>query len=176
MTGFGFASTTDDVLDGVDLTGRTVVVTGTSAGLGVETARALVAHGATVVGIVRDVAKARRNLDEAGAGATGVELHEADLASLSSIRAFTDAFLAAGPGRIDVLIANAGLMACPQGATADGFELQFGDRRRRRVAGGDALRPRPRHGDRALGPVGGDGGRDLRPLMRREARRQTGLV
>ena len=124
MTRFGFASTTDDVLDGVDLAGRTVVVTGTSAGLGVETARALAAHGATVVGVVRDVAKARRNLDEAGAA--GVELHEADLASLASIRAFTDAFLATGPERIDVLIANAGLMACPQGTTADGFELQFG--------------------------------------------------
>jgi NAD(P)-dependent dehydrogenase (short-subunit alcohol dehydrogenase family) len=124
MTRFGFSSTTDDVLDGVDLTGRTVVVTGTSAGLGVETARALAAHGATVVGVVRDVAKARRNLDGAGAG--GVELYEADLASLASVRAFTDAFLAGGPERIDVLIANAGLMACPQGTTADGFELQFG--------------------------------------------------
>jgi NAD(P)-dependent dehydrogenase (short-subunit alcohol dehydrogenase family) len=124
MTRFGFTSTTDDVLDGVDLTGRTVVVTGTSAGLGVETARALAAHGATVVGVVRDVAKARRNLDEAGAGE--VELYEADLASLASIRAFTDAFLASGPQRIDVLIANAGLMACPQGTTTDGFELQFG--------------------------------------------------
>jgi len=124
MTTFGFDTTTDDVLDGRDLTDVNVVITGTSAGLGVETARALAAHGATVVGIVRDVGKARSNLDEAGA--TGVDLYQADLASLSSIRAFTDTFLADGHDRIDVLIANAGIMACPHGTTADGFELQFG--------------------------------------------------
>ena len=64
MTTFGFESTTDDVLDGRDLTDVNVVVTGTSAGLGVETARALAAHGATVVGVVRDLDKAKRNLDE----------------------------------------------------------------------------------------------------------------
>ena len=124
MTTFGFDTTTDDVLDGRDLTDVNVVITGTSAGLGVETARALAAHGATVVGIVRDVGKARSNLDEAGA--TGVDLYQADLASLSSIRAFTDTFLADGHDRIDVLIANAGIMACPHGTTAAGFELQFG--------------------------------------------------
>jgi NAD(P)-dependent dehydrogenase (short-subunit alcohol dehydrogenase family) len=124
MASFGAASTTDDVLDGVDLTGVQVLVTGTSAGLGVETARALAAHGATVTGVVRDVDKARHNLQEAGAGA--IELHQADLASLDSIRACTDAFLADGHARIDVLIANAGIMACPQGTTTDGFELQFG--------------------------------------------------
>ena len=64
------------------------------------------------------------HLDEAGAA--GVDLYEADLASLASIRAFTDRFLADGHDRIDVLIANAGIMACPQGTTVDGFELQFG--------------------------------------------------
>lgn len=124
MTAFGFASTTDDVLEGQDLTGVKVVITGTSAGLGVETARALAAHGATVVGVVRDVDKARRNLD--AAGAAGVDLYEADLASLASVRAFTDRFRADGHDRIDVLIGNAGIMACPQGVTADGFELQLG--------------------------------------------------
>jgi NAD(P)-dependent dehydrogenase (short-subunit alcohol dehydrogenase family) len=124
MSSFGFESTTDDVLDGVDLTGVNVVITGTSAGLGVETARAVAAHGATVVGVVRDVDKARRNLAEAGA--EGIDLYEADLASLASIRAFTDKFFADGHDRIDVLIANAGIMACPYGTTADGFELQFG--------------------------------------------------
>ena len=56
---FGFESTTDEVLDGIDLSGRRVLVTGVSAGLGVETARALVAHGATVVGTARDLTKAR---------------------------------------------------------------------------------------------------------------------
>jgi NAD(P)-dependent dehydrogenase (short-subunit alcohol dehydrogenase family) len=124
MTTFGFDSTTDDVLAGVDLTGVNVLITGTSAGLGVETARAVAGHGANVVGVVRDRDKAQRNL--AAAGATGVDLYEADLASLASIRAFTDTFIADGHDRIDVLIANAGIMACPQGTTADGFELQFG--------------------------------------------------
>jgi NAD(P)-dependent dehydrogenase (short-subunit alcohol dehydrogenase family) len=124
MSSFGHDSTTDEVLDGVDLTDVNVVVTGTSVGLGLETARAVAAHGATVVGIVRDVETGRRNLDDVGA--TGVDLYEADLASLASIREFTERFLADGHDRIDVLIANAGIMACPQGRTVDGFELQFG--------------------------------------------------
>ncbi len=123
MNAFDQDSTTDDVLDGVDLTGLNVVVTGASAGLGVETARAAAAHGATVIGIVRDLDKARRNLDSVGA--TSVDLYQADLASLDSIRRFSDAFLAADQYRIDVLIANAGIMACPEGRTEDGYELQF---------------------------------------------------
>ena len=124
MTAFGAETTADEVLDGVDLSGTTVLITGTSSGLGVETARVLDAHGARVIGVVRDVEKGRGRLDDVGA--TGVELHQADLASLASVRAFTDAFVAGGGERIDVLIANAGIMACPQGRTADGFELQFG--------------------------------------------------
>src|SRR5262249_12934661 len=85
---------------------------------------AVSARGATVVGVVRDVEKGRRNLDDAGA--KDVDLYQADLASLASIRAFTDTFFADGHDRIDVLIANAGIMGCPQGTTEDGFELQFG--------------------------------------------------
>src|SRR5271154_5767336 len=88
---FGATSTTDEVLAGVDLTGKRILVTGVSAGLGVETARTLVAHGATVVGAARDLAKAR--------GATshipGLELVELDLASLASVRACADALVAA---------------------------------------------------------------------------------
>jgi NAD(P)-dependent dehydrogenase (short-subunit alcohol dehydrogenase family) len=124
MSSFGHDSTTDEVLDGLDLTDVNVVITGTSSGLGVETARAVAARGATVVGVVRDVDKARAALDEAGAAS--VALYRADLASLASIRSFTDTFFADGHDRIDVLIANAGIMATPQGTTADGFELQFG--------------------------------------------------
>jgi len=59
---FGARSTTDEVLSGIDLTGKRVFVTGVSAGLGVETARALAAHGAEVVGTARDLAKAERAL------------------------------------------------------------------------------------------------------------------
>ena len=125
---FGFESTTDEVLDGIDLSGKRVLVTGVSAGLGVETARALVAHGATVVGTARDLDKARTALAQAfpnQANNLPVELVEADLASLKSVRRAADELLAQGKP-FDVIIANAGVMACPQGKTADGFETQFG--------------------------------------------------
>jgi NAD(P)-dependent dehydrogenase (short-subunit alcohol dehydrogenase family) len=124
MSNFSFESTTDDVLSGVDLTGSTVLITGTSAGLGVETARSVAAAGARVLGVVRDADKARANLETVGA--ESVELFEGDLASLDSVRSVTDRVLASGVERLDVVIANAGIMGCPQGTTVDGFELQFG--------------------------------------------------
>ena len=125
---FGSESTTDDVLQGVDLTGKRILVTGASAGLGVETARALAAHGAQVVGAARDLTKARRATEGVVAGAKnggGLELVELDLASLTSVRACADALNAAGKP-FDVIIANAGVMACPKSTTKDGFETQFG--------------------------------------------------
>ena len=125
---FGAQSTTDEVLDGVDLRGKRIFVTGTSAGLGVETARTLAAHGALVVGAVRDIEKGRGATDVVRAHAAnggGLELVELDLASLSSVRACADALVAAGKP-FDRIIANAGVMACPKGATANGFETQFG--------------------------------------------------
>ena len=123
---FGFESTTDEVLEGVNLSGKRILVTGVSAGLGVETARALVAHGATVVGTARDLSKAKGALDAAmGPDARKVELVEADLASLKSVRKAADDLLAKKQP-FDVIIANAGVMACPQGKTSDGFETQFG--------------------------------------------------
>ena len=123
---FGAESTADEVLEGIDLSGKRVLVTGVSAGLGVETARSLVAHGATVVGTARDLTKARRALAEAFPPSTpSIDLVEADLASLSSVRkAASDLLARAKP--FDVIIANAGVMACPQGKTQDGFETQFG--------------------------------------------------
>jgi NAD(P)-dependent dehydrogenase (short-subunit alcohol dehydrogenase family) len=120
---FGAESTADEVLEGVNLSGKRVLVTGVSAGLGVETARSLVAHGATVVGTARDLAKARRALAEAGN--PSVDLVEMDLASLASVRKATSDLLARAKP-FDVIIANAGVMACPQGKTQDGFETQFG--------------------------------------------------
>ena len=85
---FGAKSTTDDVLEGIDLSGKRALVTGVSAGLGVETARTLKAHGAEVVGTARDLAKAERALQEAGAWP--IELVEVDLANLRSVRAGAD--------------------------------------------------------------------------------------
>jgi len=125
---FNAASTTDDVLAGVDLSGKRVLVTGVSAGLGVETARVLAAHGAQVVGTARDLAKAERATqvvrDQAANGG-GIELVELDLASLASVRAAADKLVADGRS-FDVVIANAGVMATPLGHTVDGFETQFG--------------------------------------------------
>ncbi len=125
---FGATSTTDDVLQGIDLKGKRVLVTGVSAGLGVETARALAAHGAQVVGAARDLAKAERataEVREQAANGGGLSLVELDLASLKSVRACADALLADGRP-FDVVIANAGVMRTPFGHTADGFETQFG--------------------------------------------------
>jgi NAD(P)-dependent dehydrogenase (short-subunit alcohol dehydrogenase family) len=125
----GATSTTDEVLAGMDLTGRQVLVTGVSAGLGVETARAFAARGASVVGAARDLAKAERATGEVRAsaerGGGRLELVELDLASLGSVRACANRLLADGR-RFDIVIANAGVMATPFGRTADGFETQFG--------------------------------------------------
>jgi NAD(P)-dependent dehydrogenase (short-subunit alcohol dehydrogenase family) len=126
---FGAQSTTDEVLSGVNLRGKRILVTGVSAGLGVETARALVAHGARVVGAARDLAKAEGatiEVRKAAAAKDGsFELIELDLASLKNVRACADGLLAKGES-FDVIIANAGVMATPFGHTADGFETQFG--------------------------------------------------
>jgi NAD(P)-dependent dehydrogenase (short-subunit alcohol dehydrogenase family) len=126
---FGATSTTDEVLSGVNLQGKRILVTGVSAGLGVETARSLAAHGADMVGAVRDLKKAEAataqvRRDAATAGGS-FELVALDLASLKSARECADELLAKGQF-FDVVIANAGVMATPFGHTADGFETQFG--------------------------------------------------
>ncbi len=118
---FGPQSTTDEVLEGVDLSGKRIVVTGVSAGLGVETARALAAHGATVVGAARDLAKARTATKPVLAAASndgGLVLVTLDLAALASVRTAADAIVARGK-KLDAIIANAGVMACPQGKTTE---------------------------------------------------------
>jgi len=125
---FGVESTTDEVLEGVDLTGKRVLVTGTSAGLGVETARSLAAHGAEVVGTARDLNKAHAAIVKAQAEAKTsgkIELIQMDLASLASVRAAADKLVKDGKP-FDLVITNAGVMATPKGVTADGFETQFG--------------------------------------------------
>lgn len=125
---FSATSTTDEVLDGVDLTGQRFLVTGVSAGLGVETTRTLLEHGASVVGTARDLAKADRALEGVRASiqpGASLEVVEVDLASLASVRRGADALLAKAD-QFDAVIANAGVMACPQGTTQDGFETQFG--------------------------------------------------
>jgi NAD(P)-dependent dehydrogenase (short-subunit alcohol dehydrogenase family) len=128
-TSFGATSTTDDVLSGTNLKGKRILVTGVSAGLGVETARSLAAHGAQVVGAARDLNKAKAATGQvrkdAAANGGNFELIELDLANLKSVRPCADGLLARGEP-FDVIIANAGVMATPFGHTADGFETQFG--------------------------------------------------
>ncbi len=126
---FGATSTTDEVLSGVNLQGKRILVTGVSAGIGVETARSLAAHGAHVVGAVRDLPKAEAataqvRKDAADNGGR-FELIELDLGNLKSVRACADQLVAKGDP-FDVVIANAGVMATPFGHTVDGFETQFG--------------------------------------------------
>jgi NAD(P)-dependent dehydrogenase (short-subunit alcohol dehydrogenase family) len=125
----GAISTTEDVLSGVNLHGKRVLVTGVSAGLGVETARSLAAHGAQVVGAARDLTKAKAATSEvqkaAAADGGSFELIELDLASLKSVRVCSDKLLAKEEP-FDVVIANAGVMATPFTKTMDKFETQFG--------------------------------------------------
>src|ERR1700727_2825157 len=132
-TSFGATSTTDEVLSGMNLKGKRILVTGASAGLGVETARSLAAHGAQVVGAARDLNKAKARTEQvqkdAAANGGSFELVALDLASLKSVRACADGLLAKGEP-FDVVIANAGVMATPFRDTACGFETQFGTNHR----------------------------------------------
>ena len=126
---FGATSTTEEVLSGVNLQGKRILVTGVSAGLGVETARSLAAHGAHVVGAARDVTKAEAATAQvrrdAAAQGGSFELVPLDLGSLKSVRACAAGLIEKGEP-FDLVIANAGVMATPFGHTADGFETQFG--------------------------------------------------
>jgi len=126
---YGATSTTDEVLSGVSLQGKRILVTGVSAGIGVETARSLATHGARVVGAARDLTKAETATSQvrkdAAKNGGSFELVELDLANLKSVRACADQLVAKGEP-FDLVIANAGVMATPFGHTADGFETQFG--------------------------------------------------
>ena len=127
-TTFGATSTTDEVLSGINLKGKRILVTGVSAGIGVETARSLAAHGANIIGAARDLKKAETattQIRKDAASGGSLELIELDLGNLKSVRAAADKLIAKGEP-IDIIIANAGVMATPFGKTADGFETQFG--------------------------------------------------
>lgn len=125
MTGFGPESTTDDVLSGIDLGGRTAFVTGVTSGLGGETARALAASGAAVILAARDEDSTAAVAERIRGTVPAAELSSValDLADLSSIRTAVERI---GAQPIDLLINNAGVMYTPFARTADGFEPQFG--------------------------------------------------
>ncbi|WP_369230234.1 SDR family NAD(P)-dependent oxidoreductase [Streptomyces sp. R21] len=119
-SGFGADSTAGDVLKGIDLSGRLALVTGGYSGLGLETTRALAKAGARVVVPARRLSVAQ----EAVAGIDGVEVDELDLGDLESVRAFAERFLASGR-TLDIVINNAGIMACPETRVGPGWEAQF---------------------------------------------------
>lgn len=123
-TRFGFASTADEVADGIDLTGKRAVVTGGSSGIGVETARVLAAAGAAVTLAVRDVEAGARTAIAitSSTGNTAVDVAHLDLADVASAKAFADTW----DGPLHLLINNAGVMALPTlELTAAGWETQF---------------------------------------------------
>lgn len=124
---FSGDSTTDDVLAGVRLDGKHAVVTGATGGLGIETARALASVGASVTICGRSPEKITSALETLRGQVPDATFdgEELDLASLSSIRSATKRIVKKGRS-IDILINNAGVMMCPEGRTADGFETQFG--------------------------------------------------
>src|SRR5215471_1480948 len=111
---FGFESTAAQVAAGVDLGGKTAVVTGGSGGLGAETARVLASRGAHVVIGARDVAKGEKVAAEIRSASpkAAVEVGALELGSLPRVRAFASATLAKHPA-IHLLVNNAGVMACP---------------------------------------------------------------
>ncbi|MGI5439518.1 SDR family NAD(P)-dependent oxidoreductase [Streptomyces shenzhenensis] len=119
-SGFGAGSTTDEVLAGIDLTGRLAIVTGGYSGLGLETTRALTRAGARVVVPARRPAVAH----EALTGLDDVEVDELDLGDLESVRGFAERFLASGRA-VDFVIDSAAIMACPETRVGPGWEAQF---------------------------------------------------
>jgi NAD(P)-dependent dehydrogenase (short-subunit alcohol dehydrogenase family) len=119
-SGFGAQSTASEVLGGIDLAGRTALVTGGYSGLGLETTRALARAGAKVIVPARRPETAQEALSDL----PDAEVHELDLAELESVRDFAARLLASGR-TLDILITNAGVMACPETRVGPGWEAQF---------------------------------------------------
>jgi NAD(P)-dependent dehydrogenase (short-subunit alcohol dehydrogenase family) len=119
-SGFNAVSTTNDVIVGINLTGKTAIVTGGYAGIGLETVKTLVQAGATVIVPARDIEKARKNL----AGIANVTVEAMDLTDFNSINTFAEKFLASGRP-LDLLINNAGIMWVPLRRDSRGYESQL---------------------------------------------------
>lgn len=124
-TPFGFRSTALEVIEGIDLTGKKIIVTGGAAGIGIETARALATAGASITLAVRRPESAKQKAEELrqSTGNQNIGVQALDLSDLRSVSAFA----AAWEGPLHVLVNNAGVMAIPElERTPQGFEAQFG--------------------------------------------------
>ncbi len=123
MTPFGPRSTAAEVVEGIDLTGKRIIVTGASSGIGVETARALASVGGAVTLAVRNTAAGAQTAADiiAATGNRNVHVAWLDLADQGSIAAF----VAAWDGPLHVLINNAGVACMPETHTPEGWEMQF---------------------------------------------------
>ncbi len=119
-SGFGMHTTAAEVLDGIDLSGRTALVTGGYSGIGIAAVRALSEAGARVLVPARRPEQAA----EALAGIDNVELGSMDLADQASVAAYADEVLLRGQ-HLDLVINSAGIMACPEGRAGPGWELQM---------------------------------------------------
>lgn len=119
-SGFNAKSTANDVINGIDLTGKTVIVTGGNAGIGLETAKVLAGAGATVIVPARDIEKARKNLESI----PNIEIEAMDLAKPDTIDAFAERFLSSGRP-LHLLINNAGIMWVPLQRDSRGIESQL---------------------------------------------------
>ncbi len=122
-SGFGHYAAASEVVSGVDLSGTAAVVTGGYSGLGLETVRALAGAGAAVTVPARRAEHARGVLEEAGLG--GVHVFDMDLGDQASVKRFAADYLDSGQ-RLDLLVNNAAIMACPETRVGPGWEAQFG--------------------------------------------------
>jgi NAD(P)-dependent dehydrogenase (short-subunit alcohol dehydrogenase family) len=123
-TPFGFSSTTTDVTEGIDMSGKRVVVTGGASGIGIETVRAFAAIGAELTLAVRNLGAGQDVADSIieATGNTKITVSRLDVTDRQTIRDFS----AAWQGPLDVLVNNAGIMAVPElQRTPDGWEMQF---------------------------------------------------
>ena len=120
-SGFGFASTAEEVTEGIDLTGKTILITGINSGLGQESGRVLSMRGAHIIGLARTLEKAQEGCASLSGTSTPVAC---ELSDPASVRAAVDQIKASGV-TIDVLLCNAGIMALPDLNQSNGYELQF---------------------------------------------------
>ena len=144
-SGFGAQTTADEVLAGLDLSGKRAIVTGGHSGLGLESTRALAGAGAEVIIGARSIEAARRAVD----GIDGVEVDRLDLSDLESVRVFADRFVASGRD-VEIVVNSAGIMACPETRVGDGWEAQFATNHLGHFALVNRLRPAISRGARIV--------------------------